>query len=68
MLKRKGKDSSFPTDVHFNAPNVLMYQEAAIAALTACLGGSCWVSLTNFILKPKSKGKVAPIATCKANF
>lgn len=68
MLKRKGKDSSFPTDVHFNAPNVLMYQEAAIAAPTACLGGNCWVSLTTFKLKPMSKGKVAPIATHKASF
>lgn len=32
MLKRKGKDSSFPTEVHLNSLNVPMYLEAAMAA------------------------------------
>lgn len=56
MLKRK--DSSFPTEVHFNSPNVLMHLGAAITAPTACLKGSCWVPLTNFKLKLKQKARV----------
>lgn len=58
MLKRKGKDSYFPTEVHFNSPNVLLYLGAAITAPTACLRGSCWVPLINFKLKLKQKARL----------